>query len=164
MSDFSIRLATATDCEPISSCIASAFEEFRQLYTAAAFADTVPTKEQVAERMRHMSIYVATGSNEVVVGTVACTFCGSRAHLRGMAVRPKCQGADIAVRLLLMVEQDALHAGCSKITLGTTMVLQRAVHFYQRHGFTPTGAVSDFFGMSLHAYEKTLGREQMRPR
>ena len=33
----------------------------------------------------------------------------------------------------------------------------RAIRFYERHGYRPTGRVSDFFGMELIEYAKELG-------
>jgi ribosomal protein S18 acetylase RimI-like enzyme len=151
-----IRRATATDGDSISSCIAESFAEFKEFYTASAFADTVPTPAQVLERMRHMSVYVATDSAEDVLGTLAVSIHEPHAHLRGMAVRPQSRGGDIARRLLLAVEQDLMQAGCVKITLGTTLILVRAIRFYRNHGFTPSGLISDYFGMDLHEFEKTL--------
>jgi hypothetical protein len=35
-------------------------------------------------------------------------------------------------------------AGCHRITLDTTVPLQRAIRFYQRHGYAPTGRSPTF--------------------
>jgi len=34
--------------------------------------------------------------------------------------------------------------------------LQRAIRFYTKHGFSPSGRVTDFFGMRLYEYVKLL--------
>jgi ribosomal protein S18 acetylase RimI-like enzyme len=43
------------------------------------------------------------------------------------------------------------------VTLDTTRPLQRAIRFYERHGYRQTGRVSDFYGMELIEYAKELG-------
>ena len=44
----------------------------------------------------------------------------------------------------------------ARVSLDTTEPLRRAVRFYERHGFRPSGRVSDFFGMPLFEYVKEL--------
>jgi hypothetical protein len=40
--------------------------------------------------------------------------------------------------------------------LDTTEPLQRAMGFYEKHGYRRSGKVSDFFGMPLVEYQKVL--------
>lgn len=158
-----IRKACANDAPAIAECLASAFASFRSQYTAGAFADTVLTAEGMLERMTHMTIYVAVVGAGEIAGTVACGVVDKIDHLRGMAVQPPWQGHSIAEKLLRAAENDVRAAGCSRITLDTTAPLERAMRFYQRHGYVPTGRITDFFGMPLHEYEKERDLQSLRP-
>jgi ribosomal protein S18 acetylase RimI-like enzyme len=73
-----------------------------------------------------------------------------------MAVRPAWEGFGVAERLLNQVESELRELHCSAITLDTTRPLQRAIRFYEKHGFRPTGEIASFFGMDLFAYRKEL--------
>ena len=132
----------------------SAFEPFRTQYTQGAFQDTVPGPAALRQRLLDMAVYVAITPNGEIVGTIAASIEGAAGHLRGMAVRPAWQGRGIADQLLLTAQGDLIAAGCTGITLDTTMPLRRAIRFYQKHGFAPTGRITDFFGMPLYEYAK----------
>jgi ribosomal protein S18 acetylase RimI-like enzyme len=151
-----IRRAQVEEVESIVECLESAFEPFRSQYTRDAFRDTVLSSEAIRERMVHMTVYVAIATEREVVGTVASALEGEDGHLRGIAVRPAWQGRRIADQLLLVAENDLITAGCVRITLDTTVPLQRAIRFYQRNGFVPSGRITDFFGMPLYEYVKPL--------
>jgi putative acetyltransferase len=73
-----------------------------------------------------------------------------------MAVLPAWQGRGVADQLLAAVEEELRARGCTRITLDTTDPLRRAVRFYERHGFRPSGKVGDYFGMPLHEHVKRL--------
>lgn len=73
-----------------------------------------------------------------------------------MAVLPEWQGTAVASALLAAAEAELRNAGCKYVTLDTTMPLQRAIRFYERHGFAASGRVADFFGMELFEYTKQL--------
>jgi GNAT superfamily N-acetyltransferase len=77
-------------------------------------------------------------------------------HLRGMAVLPGWQGTGVADRLLAEIEAHLKRQGCTRITLDTTEPLERAMRFYERHGYSRSGRISDFFGMRLLEYHKYL--------
>jgi hypothetical protein len=68
------------------------------------------------------------------------------------------QGSGIATELLAAAETGLRDQGCTRVTLDTTRPLDRAIAFYARHGYTPTGVIGDFYGMELIEYEKMLGR------
>jgi DNA-binding transcriptional MerR regulator len=44
------------------------------------------------------------------------------------------------------------------VTLDTTEPLTRAIRFYERQGYSPSGRVTDFYGMKLYEYRKALHR------
>ena len=152
-----IRRATADDVPGILECLAEAFEPFRGRYTPAAFTDTVLTPETLRQRLSSMSIFVATADPAEIVGTIACNVLSPReGHIRGMAVRPKWQGFDVAARLLSAADTELRCKGCSSISLDTTAPLGRAMRFYEKNGFRRSGKVTDFFGMPLYEFVKSL--------
>lgn len=155
VNSFQIRRASAVDGQVILACLAAAFAPFRDQYTPDAFADTVLDSFTVQERIREMCVFVAI-SAETIVGTIGCKAGSEEGHLRGMAVLPARQGSGVASVLLEAAETELRRAGCKFVTLDTTRPLERAVRFYERHGFVASGRVSDFFGMELFEYTKTL--------
>ncbi len=153
----SIRKATSEDAPGILACLREAFEEFRERYSPDAFLDTVLTPETLPERLEKMSVFVAVNSANQIVGTIACNVVSSEeGHLRGMAVLPSARGAGIAAELLRRAEAELRSGKCTRVTLDTTEPLQRAMHFYEKHGYRRSGKVSDFFGMRLTEYQKEL--------
>lgn len=150
----SVRRATP-HAGGILRCLADAFAPYRDRYTPAAFVDTVLSPESLNERMKTMTVFVALDQQGSVVGTVACSKIGlNEGHVRGMAVRPKREGAGVAQKLLERVESELRKQKCARITLDTTEPLERAMRFYKRNGYRPSGKVTDFFGMRLIEYVK----------
>jgi GNAT superfamily N-acetyltransferase len=150
-----VRRATASDAKGILGCLATAFEPYRPRYTPAAFADTTLDERSVLRRLCEMHVLVAVCEGRVV-GTVAGSVTGVDGHLRGMAVLPAYAGTRVADRLLDTIERELRALGCTRLTLDTTEPLQRAMRFYERHGYRRTATVSDFFGMPLIEYAKRV--------
>ena len=151
-----IRRGRTGDAEAVHACLQAAFEPFRSQYTRGAFEDTVPGMQAVRDRMARMTVYVAVTVDGEIVGTVAAAACGEVGHLRGMGVLPGWQGRSVAEKLLRAAENGLLDTGCIRLSLDTTAPLERAIRFYQRNGFAPSGKVTDFFGMPLYEYVKIL--------
>ena len=153
----SIRKATGADASGILACLSAAFEVYRDKYTAAAFADTVLTTETLHGRFQEMTVFVATENSGEIVGTIACSVVNPQeGHIRGMAILPSAQGTGVAARLLTHAEAHFREQNCKRISLDTTAPLERAIRFYERSGFSPSGKVQDFFGMPLNEYVKTV--------
>jgi GNAT superfamily N-acetyltransferase len=152
----SIRHALPQDAAAIAHCLAAAFGPYRERYTAGAFADTVPSAEGISERLRSMAILVAEDETPAVIGTIGFAQHGTEGHLRGMAVVPPQHGRGVAHQLLAAAENALAAQGCSSVTLHTTEPLEQAIRFYLRHGYRPSGRVSDFHGMRLIEYRKAL--------
>jgi ribosomal protein S18 acetylase RimI-like enzyme len=152
---FLVRKASVLDARAISACLSSAFAAYRSRYTAEAYARTVLSTELVQNRMAQMELFVAV-SEGAIVGTHAYSLENREGHLRGMAVLPEWQGTGVASALLQSAEEALRVRGCERVVLGTTELLARAIHFYQRHGFYSTGRVYEFFGMRLYEYCKCL--------
>jgi GNAT superfamily N-acetyltransferase len=155
IADIQIRDAAEADAPAIAICLSEAFAQFQTAYTPLAFADTVPTIAGVQLRLKEMHVLVAAGAVEIV-GTISAMFDGEHGHLRGMAVLPEWRGTGVASLLLAAIENWLRAHGCRQVTLGTTELLRAALAFYEKNGFRRTGVISDFFGMSLIEYEKSL--------
>ena len=104
-----------------------------------------------------MTILVATDEAGKVVGTVAGKLASKdEGHLHGMAVLPECQGCGVAAQLLAAIESHLQSQCCTRITLDTTELLKRAARLYEKNGYKLSGRVTDFFGMALYEFAKTL--------
>jgi GNAT superfamily N-acetyltransferase len=161
---FSIRRATSGDAEGILECLHIAFGPYRGEYTDAAFEDTVLTLNTLHQRIAAMVVFVASGGDGVIVGTIACQVLeGGEGHIRRMAVRPGWQGCGVAQQLLEAVESELQGRNCSRISLDTTEPLRRAMRFYEKNGFRASGVVKDFFGMPLFEYVKTVTEQASGP-
>ena len=151
-----VRRANVADAPEILACLATAFEPYRASYTPAAYLDTVLSVDTIQVRLSSMHVFVAV-SGERLVGTIACSASDQReGHLRGMAVLPEAHGKGVADALLRAAESDLIEQNCICITLDTTEPLQRAMHFYEKHGYRRSGRVTEFFGMPRHEYRKEL--------
>jgi ribosomal protein S18 acetylase RimI-like enzyme len=151
--EIEIRPADHVDATAILQCLTAAFTPHRAEYTAAAFADTVPSPEAFRLRLQQMRVLVATlGGN--VVGTVAGVGNAGEGHLRGMAVLPEYQGQGVAAKLLAAIENYLRSQGCQRIILDTTLPLQGAMKFYEKNGYHRSEKIADFFGMPLLEYVK----------
>jgi GNAT superfamily N-acetyltransferase len=157
--DIEIRPAKDNDDDAaaILRCLAAAFEPYRKHYSPSAFADSTLTNETVRLRLKQMHVLVATLSGNVV-GTIGAAWHpeNAEAHLRGMAVLPEWQGHGVSAKLLAAIEAWLLSRGCKRITLDTTLPLEAAMRFYEKHGYHRSGKIGDFFGMPLIEYEKQL--------
>ncbi|HZS27767.1 MAG TPA: GNAT family N-acetyltransferase [Candidatus Angelobacter sp.] len=154
---FTIRRATPADAAGILACLQAAFQPYQSRYTPLAYADTVLTAETLHQRFEFMSIFIAVSESAEIIGTIGCNPVGNgEGHLRGMAVLSAWQGVGVAEALLKSAESELHSLDCERVTLDTTLPLERAIRFYEKHGYRPTGKVVDFFGMSLHEYAKPL--------
>jgi ribosomal protein S18 acetylase RimI-like enzyme len=155
MQAITIRQATTADADGVLECLRAAFAPFRDAYTDAAYDDTVLTDGSLRDRLADMTVLVALDGSGRVIGTIAYKVSGDgEGHLRGMAVLPECQGHGMADQLLERAEAELRKENCSLISLDTTEPLQRAMRFYERHGYRRSGRTQDFFGMPLIEYVK----------
>jgi ribosomal protein S18 acetylase RimI-like enzyme len=154
---FCLRKASHDDARSILVCLQEAFSPYRDAYTPAAYRDTVLSPDLISERLSRMTVHVATDDAGEVIGTIGYHLVGmDEGHLRGMAVLPAWQGRGLADGLLTQVVDDLRERGCSRVSLGTTRVLERAIRFYERNGFRRSGKVEDFFGMELFEYARRI--------
>lgn len=159
MSERSLRicLATAADTAAVLETLRAAFEPYRSSYTPQAYEDTTLTAAAFIARLTFMSVLLAVSDRDQVAGTLSFQVISPKeGHLRGMAVLPGWQGTAAANKLLSYAEHELRRVGCDRVSLNTTAPLQRAIRFYEKHGYRPTARVTDFFGMPLYEYEKFL--------
>src|SRR5215207_9160768 len=93
-----IRTATDRDGETISFLLDEAFQPFRHLYTAAAWAATVIDPAEARRRLREGPLWVAEQDGNLL-GTVSLLLRDQEAYVRGMAVRPAAQGLKVGLAL-----------------------------------------------------------------
>lgn len=155
--NFAIKEANEEDAPNIHQLLLKAFKKYQDFYTKEGFEDTVLSGNRAKKRIRNMNLYVAIDNEGRIIGTIGWQKVNkNEAHIRGMAVHPKCQGKGVAEDLLKKVEMDASSENLSKLTLDTTTILQRAQHFYRKHGFKKTGKTDDFFGRTVYEFAKKL--------
>jgi ribosomal protein S18 acetylase RimI-like enzyme len=155
--EFTICLASVEDATAILQCLRAAFEPYRSQYTPQAWLDTVMTPDMLLHRLTSMTVLVAVTAEGNVVGTIGgAAVSPGEGHLRGMAVPPEEHGRGIAQRLLEAMEKHLIAKGSKLISLDTTEPLQRAICFYEKNGYRPTGKIADFFGMPLIEYAKSF--------
>ena len=155
MTGVQIRQAREDDSESVLGCLSAAFAPYREQYTPAAYADTILDESALRHRMRTMHVIVAVADGEVV-GTVGAAIHGDQGHLRGMAVLPQLRSSGVAAQLLSAIEEWLRMQGCTRVSLNTTRPLQAAMRFYEKNGYVRSGRITDFFGMDLIEYEKSL--------
>lgn len=151
--EIEIRSAGHADAPAVLHCLTAAFAPHRAEYTPDAFADTVPSLDAVKLRLQQMHVLIATVGG-TAVGTISGICHATEGHLRGMAVLPEWHGRGVAARLLGAIENWLASQGCKRVTLDTTLPLQAAMKFYEKHGYHRSGNIADFFGMPLVEYVK----------
>ncbi len=156
MPDIRIRRAEIADLPSVRQCLAEAFAPYRFSYTAEMFENTVPSVAGLEERSAAMTIWVAACSDRIV-GTIAAGVTDSHVgHLRGMAVAAAFHGCGVAAQLLRTAEAELRRLGCTTVTLDTTAPLDRAMAFYEKHGYRRSGARHPMLGMELIEFHKPL--------
>ena len=151
-----MRKAEPADARTISEVLAHAFADYRPLYTAAGFSATTPTAPRILDRMAEGPVWVALDRDRIV-GTVSVLLRGSQCYVRGMAILPSGQGRGAGRLLLQTVEEFAIAAEATSLTLSTTPFLDRAIRLYERFGFRRSSeGPTDLFGTPLFTMTKDL--------
>src|SRR5580698_4556676 len=91
-----ILKAGREDATSILACLVAAFEEYRDKYSAEAFADTILDSKIVEPRLSEMCELLAM-AEERVVGTISWSVRGAEGHLRGMVFFPDWRGAGVVL-------------------------------------------------------------------
>jgi ribosomal protein S18 acetylase RimI-like enzyme len=151
-----VRRATVDDAPAIASVFRGAFAPYEQLYTADAFAATVPDADMISARLDEGPVWVAL-DGEVIVGTVGAVLKDGGAYVRSMAILPDARGHGLGAQLLGQAERLARQHGLSRLFLSTTPFLTEAIRLYERQGFRRTpGGPQTLCGTPLFTMEKPL--------
>ena len=151
-----IRRTTFADCPAIANVLKNAFEPFRELYSPDAYANTVVGEKVIQQRMEEGFSWIAT-EEDGVLGTVSATPIWDGFYVTGMAVLPAAQGKKIAYQLMVELEKCGIGQGFDRLYLYTTPFLGKAIHLYERFGFTRYGNPKDqWMGTTLIQFEKIL--------
>ena len=152
--NITIRFATANHAEAIASLLLESFVGYESLYTPEGFAATAITGDQIIARMSEGPVWVAV-HEEDILGTVSVVAGAESLYIRGMAVLPAARSRGIGALLLTNVEEFARTEGFSRLFLGTTPFLDRAIRLYERFGFRRTSeSPHELFGTPLFTMEK----------
>ena len=151
-----ISRATADEAASIAAALHQAFAEYRSLYTAEAFAITIPTPTEIEQRWNEGPIWSVVKDGRLV-GTVAAVAKDDALCIRSMAVLPSAKGQGIGKMLLVEVERFARAGGFQRMLLSTTPFLDDAIRLYQRFGFERIReGPHDLAGTPLFTMEKAV--------
>lgn len=151
-----VRRAALSDAGAISRVLHSAFAEFRELYTPAAYAASVLPASGITQRLQEGPLWIAR-RGATVVGTVAALRARDLVMIRGMAVSPLARGLGLGRTLLSSAEDFAREHECARIALYTTAFLTAAIALYRSAGYTFTGDAESPHGTELLRMSKCLG-------
>lgn len=151
-----VRRAVPSDAGSISLVLHSAFAEFRELYTPAAYAASVPAESGITQRFQEGPLWIAR-RGATVVGTVAAVHARDLVMIRGMAVSPLARGLGLGRTLLSSAEDFAREQECRRIALYTTAFLTAAIALYRSAGYSFTGDAQSPHGTELLRMSKRLG-------
>ncbi len=155
-SEIEIRHATPEDAPAITAVLREAFAEFEERYTREAYAATVILPAKAIERMAEGPVWVAN-QGSAIVATISAVITENGCEVRGMAAVASVRGRGVGRRLLAEIEAFAREEGVSRLYLGTTPFLARAIRLYQGQGYrrAATGP-DDLYGTPLFVMEKHL--------
>ena len=161
MTGVSVRRAVPEDAEV---AIAVVRESITRLCVADHQNDPIALEPWLRNKTPETFVrWVESADNHVVVAELDSAIAGV-ASLRGSGeiqlfyVAPDKQRRGIGAALLVALETQARASGFDKLVLNSTV---GARAFYERNGFTPSGAPVPGFGTSLcFPYEKAIGQRR----
>jgi ribosomal protein S18 acetylase RimI-like enzyme len=151
-----IRNATLEHSDAIAHVLREAFSPYQAEYTAAAFAATTPSREEVGARLYEGPIWVAIRNGQIV-GTVSVVGRQDELYLRSLAVIRDSQGLGVGRRLMDLVESYARSKNVKRMVLSTTPFLHSAIGLYEKMGFCRTkDGPFDLHGTALFTMGKII--------
>jgi ribosomal protein S18 acetylase RimI-like enzyme len=151
-----VRLATIDEASVISTVLREAFVEYEPLYTAAAFAATTPTAEQIRNRWDEGPVWVVLLAAQIV-GTIGAVPSDQALYLRSMGIQPTARGSGLGWSLLERAENYAVQQAHKRMYLRTTPFLYRAIRLYEQFGFVRTAeGPHELYGTSIFTMEKFI--------
>ena len=151
-----IKVAEPEDGHVISDILSSAFQEFKEKYTAGAYNATVISSEEAVLRMEKGICWIAYLNNKPVA-TVSGKITSGSFYIQGMGARPEARGYKIAYLLLQKIEEYAIENNCSALLLSSTPYLKKAIFLYDKFGFKIVNdGPYDLFKTPLFTMKKIL--------
>jgi len=150
-----IRRGKQRDATAIESLIGESFREYECAYTPEAFDVTTPGADDIKERIKNWTVWVALRA-DMIVGTLSAYPEGEALRIRSMAVHPNMRGRGIGKLLLARVERFACANGYKRLILHTTPFLTPAIRLYENFGFRFIGRKRNWFGTQLRTMAKQL--------
>jgi ribosomal protein S18 acetylase RimI-like enzyme len=159
----SIRSATRDDIPAIVECANSSASEEEEVGFGTPFSQRTFTDigrlsavwrdpNVAASDLADEGVIVAETEGRVV-GYVTVEKRGEELELVNIDVRREQQGRGIGSRLVLFVEERAVHEGKSAVTLGTTRNAQgvpwKSFRWWQKLGYTVTGEEENAYTRSI---------------
>jgi len=164
------RVAEPGDAAAISAIFGEAFEGYRS-WAPSDWAPPVLTQADVArfaDALGHSDVWCLLAlDDQQVIGHVALSLFSMEdpepppagtINLWQLFVRPAWQGRGIATWLMEAAACEARQRGFTRMRLWTPQGQSRARRFYEREGWTLTGAVHEDspFGLPVIEYSRTL--------
>jgi len=151
------RRAKPEDVEDIYNVTKLAFEDYRKIgYREAAIQSAIVSKSEIQRRINQELMLVAE-TNKQIVGTVTGTIDCESMLVMTLATHPDFQNLGVGTKLMETIEEEAVKAGCYKISLFTTPVMKSAIHLYEKRGYQREGILKkQFHGIDLIAFGKIL--------
>lgn len=136
-SSVSLRLARPADLFPISRMS-------RELIETGLGWSWTPTRVGREILSPESVVLVGSGGEEVVAFAIM-HFGDETAHLNLLAVEPPHQRTGIGRRLVEWLEESALTAGITRVTLELRAGNDGARHFYHRLGYRETAVIPGYY-------------------
>lgn len=150
-SDPQISISTENDIVTIKNLLNSAYrgEASKKGWTTEAnliAGDTRTDDATVKATMQQAGSVFLKYTNEegILIGCVNLQQHGNKIYLGMFSVSPAVQGGGIGKKLLYAAEEYAKHISCNSIYMSVISVRTELINWYQRHGYTDTGARKAF--------------------
>ena len=110
-------------------------------------------RETARDEFEDTAYHLMAFCGEQLVGVGRLHFnSAEEAQVRYMAVEDSFQGSGVGGTILVALEKQACERGARRIVLNAR---ERAVRFYEKHGYRQTEQGSELFGISHWEMEKT---------
>jgi len=144
------RKAKINDTDKIYNTLSKSFEPYKKYFTKKGYNSAVLSSDEIQERIKKniFKVYVVTIDNKIV-GTTSIIQKNDRYYIRSLAVEPDYQNKGIGLFILENIFKIAKKENIKKISLDSFKPLNKAVNFYEKHGFKKTGITKDLYGNEI---------------
>jgi GNAT superfamily N-acetyltransferase len=132
--DFTIRIATVSDLEPINQIIYDAYHH----YIPRIGTTPGPMLDDYAPMIASNNLYVAENPNGDILGLVAVRPMEDHMVLSNLAVAPRAQGVGLGRKLMEFAEKLAVDTGYTTMKLYTNEAMTENIDIYGRKGYVET--------------------------